>query len=98
MRVHSRWELGEFQGRDPPVIKMQRQQRESPHSINHATHRYWRARAMLDSITEQHASDAQQEAADAAVLAAQSVDEHASFGIEEGEVDQLERKWITWCA
>ena len=36
-------------------------------------------------------------AATQAVLAAQAVDSNASFGIEEGEVDQLERKWITWC-
>ena len=28
---------------------------------------------------------------------APAIDENASFGIEEGEVDQLERKWITWC-
>ena len=25
-----------------------------------------------------------------------AVDANASFGIEEGEVDSLERKWITW--
>ena len=36
------------------------------------------------------------EAAEAAMLAAQAIDQTATFGIEEGEVDQLERKWITW--
>ena len=39
-----------------------------------------------------------EDAAKAALIAAAAVDENASFGIEEGEVDQLERKWITWCA
>ena len=32
--------------------------------------------------------------AKAAIEAAAAVDENASFGIEEGEVDELERKWI----
>ena len=36
------------------------------------------------------------EAAEAAMRAAQAIDKTATFGIEEGEVDQLERKWITW--
>lgn len=26
------------------------------------------------------------------------IDQNASFGIEEGEVDELEKKWITWYA
>ena len=40
----------------------------------------------------------QEQAEHDAVVAAEAVDADASFGIEEGEVDQLERKWITWCA
>jgi hypothetical protein len=34
----------------------------------------------------------------AACAAAKAISTEASFGIEEGEVDQLEKKWITWCA
>lgn len=33
-----------------------------------------------------------------ALPAAPTIAESASFGIEEGEVDNLERKWISWCA
>lgn len=33
-----------------------------------------------------------------AVAAANAISTEASFGIEEGEVAQLEKKWITWCA
>ena len=39
---------------------------------------------------------AQAEEAELAVAAAAAVDSNASFGIDEGEVDQLEKKWITW--
>jgi hypothetical protein len=33
-----------------------------------------------------------------ALPAGPTIAEGASFGIEEGEVDNLERKWISWCA
>ncbi len=31
-----------------------------------------------------------------AAAATARIDENASFGIDEGEVDLLEKKWITW--
>ena len=37
-----------------------------------------------------------EEATCAACAAASTVSKEASFGIEEGEADQLEKKWITW--
>jgi hypothetical protein len=44
-----------------------------------------------DEVGSQH-----EEAAAAAAAAADQIDPDAAFGIEEGEVDQLEKKWITW--
>jgi hypothetical protein len=53
---------------------------------------------MAEGVGAEEAAAAAHEGGEAAMLAAQAIDEHASFGIDEGEVDQLERKWITWCA
>ena len=33
----------------------------------------------------------------AAIEAANAISTEASFGIEEGEAEELEKKWITWC-
>ena len=33
----------------------------------------------------------------AAIEAANTISTEASFGIEEGEAEELEKKWITWC-
>merc|ERR1712185_748155 len=44
-----------------------------------------------DENAERHAEEAAE-----AIAKAAGIDENASFGIEEGEVDELEKKWITW--
>merc|ERR1712185_66661 len=44
-----------------------------------------------DENAERHAEEAAE-----AIAKAAGIDENASFGIDEGEVDQLEKKWITW--
>ena len=41
-------------------------------------------------------ADGAESAAREAPAATNAIDEHASFGIEEGEVDQLEKKWNLW--
>ena len=47
---------------------------------------------MADDNEEREKQAVQDEAAEAALAKAAAIDENASFGIEEGEADQLEKK------